>query len=56
MKLITTLVSAHLALADGYLKLSQPALAIQALRAGTGGKSDRGGQEDQDAGAHGFAL
>jgi tetratricopeptide (TPR) repeat protein len=29
-----TLVSAHLALADGYLKLSQPALALQALRAG----------------------
>ena len=29
-----SLVSAHLALADGYLKLSQPALAIQALRAG----------------------
>jgi VWFA-related protein len=28
------LVSAHLALADGYLKLSQPALAVQALRAG----------------------
>ena len=29
-----TLVSAHLALADGYLRLSQPALALQALRAG----------------------
>lgn len=29
-----TLVSVHLALADGYLKISQPALAIQALRAG----------------------
>jgi VWFA-related protein len=29
-----TLVSAHLALADGYLKISQRALAIQALRAG----------------------
>lgn len=29
-----TLVSAHLALADGYVKLSQPALAVQALRAG----------------------
>ncbi|HXG72087.1 MAG TPA: hypothetical protein VNJ04_15870, partial [Gemmatimonadaceae bacterium] len=29
-----SLVSAHLALADGYLKLSQPALAVQALRAG----------------------
>ena len=29
-----SLVSAHLALADGYLKLSQPALAAQALRAG----------------------
>ena len=29
-----TLVSAHLALADGYLKMSQPALAVQALRAG----------------------
>jgi len=29
-----SLVSAHLALADGYLKLSQPALAMQALRAG----------------------
>ena len=29
-----TLVSAHLALADGYLKLSQPALAAQALKAG----------------------
>jgi tetratricopeptide (TPR) repeat protein len=30
----STLVSAHLALADAYLRLSQPALAIQALRAG----------------------
>ena len=29
-----SLVSAHLALADGYLKLTQPALAAQALRAG----------------------
>jgi VWFA-related protein len=29
-----SLVSAHLALADGYLKLSQPALAVQALKAG----------------------
>jgi len=29
-----TLVSAHLALADIYVRLSQPALAIQALRAG----------------------
>jgi VWFA-related protein len=29
-----TLVSAHLALADAYLKLSQPALALQAVRAG----------------------
>jgi tetratricopeptide (TPR) repeat protein len=29
-----SLVSAHLALADGYLKLSQPELAAQALRAG----------------------
>jgi hypothetical protein len=29
-----SLVSAHLALADGYLKLSEPALAIQALRSG----------------------
>jgi Tfp pilus assembly protein PilF len=29
-----TLVSAHLALADGYLKISEPALAVQALRAG----------------------
>ena len=29
-----TMVSAHLALADGYLRLSQPALAVQALRAG----------------------
>jgi VWFA-related protein len=29
-----TLVSAHLALADGYLRLSQRALAIQALKAG----------------------
>ena len=28
-----SLVSAHLALADGYLKLSEPALAVQALRA-----------------------
>jgi VWFA-related protein len=28
------LVSAHLALADGYLKISEPALAVQALRAG----------------------
>ena len=26
-----SLVSAHLALADGYLKVSQPALAVQAL-------------------------
>ena len=31
-----SLVSAHLALADGYLKIAQPALAIQALRAGLG--------------------
>ena len=29
-----TLVSAHLALADGYMRMSQPALAVQALRAG----------------------
>ncbi|HSC26572.1 MAG TPA: VWA domain-containing protein [Vicinamibacterales bacterium] len=29
-----SLVPAHLALADAYLKLSQPALAVQALRAG----------------------
>ncbi len=29
-----TLVSAHLALADAYLRLAEPALAIQALRAG----------------------
>lgn len=29
-----SLVSAHLALADGYLKVSEPALAAQALRAG----------------------
>ena len=29
-----TMVSAHLALADGYLRLSQPALAVQALQAG----------------------
>ena len=29
-----TLVPAHLALADGYLRLSNPALAIQALKAG----------------------
>jgi tetratricopeptide (TPR) repeat protein len=29
-----TLVSAHLALADTYVRLSQPSLAIQALRAG----------------------
>ncbi len=29
-----SLVSAHLALADGYLRLSEPALAAQALRAG----------------------
>jgi VWFA-related protein len=29
-----SLVSAHLALADGYLKMSEPALAVQALRAG----------------------
>ena len=29
-----TLVSAHLALSDGYLKISEPALAVQALRAG----------------------
>jgi hypothetical protein len=29
-----SLVSVHLALADGYLKISEPALAVQALRAG----------------------
>jgi VWFA-related protein len=29
-----SMISAHLALADGYLRLSQPALAAQALRAG----------------------
>lgn len=29
-----SLVSAHLALADGYLKVSEPGLAVQALRAG----------------------
>jgi VWFA-related protein len=29
-----TMVSAHLALADGYLRLSLPALAVQALKAG----------------------
>jgi len=29
-----SLVPAHLALADGYLRLSQPALAVQALKAG----------------------
>jgi VWFA-related protein len=29
-----SLVSAHLALADGYLRLSQPALAVQALKTG----------------------
>ncbi|HSL20639.1 MAG TPA: VWA domain-containing protein [Vicinamibacterales bacterium] len=29
-----SLVSAHLALAEGYLRLSQPALAVQALKAG----------------------
>jgi tetratricopeptide (TPR) repeat protein len=29
-----TLVSAHLALADGYLRIAQPALAVQALKAG----------------------
>ncbi|MBI3400714.1 MAG: VWA domain-containing protein [Acidobacteria bacterium] len=29
-----TLVSAHLALADAYVRLAQPALAVQALRAG----------------------
>jgi hypothetical protein len=29
-----SMVSAHLALADGYLKIAEPALAIQALRAG----------------------
>jgi VWFA-related protein len=29
-----SLVSAHLALADGYLKIAEPALAVQALRAG----------------------
>lgn len=29
-----TLLSAHLALADGYLRLSNPALAVQALKAG----------------------
>jgi VWFA-related protein len=29
-----SLVSAHLALADGYLRLAQPALALQALKAG----------------------
>jgi hypothetical protein len=27
-------VSVHLALADGYLRLSQPLLAVQALKAG----------------------
>jgi hypothetical protein len=27
-------VSAHLALADGYLRMGQPALAVQALKAG----------------------
>jgi VWFA-related protein len=29
-----SLVSAHLAIADGYLRLSEPALAVQALKAG----------------------
>lgn len=29
-----TMVSAHLALAEGYLKLKEPALAVQAIRAG----------------------
>jgi tetratricopeptide (TPR) repeat protein len=29
-----SLVSVHLALADGYLRLSEPALAVQALKAG----------------------
>ena len=29
-----TLVSAHLALADGYLRMGQPALAVQSLKAG----------------------
>jgi VWFA-related protein len=29
-----TLISAHIALADAYVRLSQPALAVQALRAG----------------------
>jgi hypothetical protein len=29
-----TMVSAHLALADGYLRINEPALAIQSLRAG----------------------
>jgi Tfp pilus assembly protein PilF len=28
------MVSAHLALADGYLRINEPALAIQSLRAG----------------------
>ncbi|HJU44216.1 MAG TPA: VWA domain-containing protein [Vicinamibacterales bacterium] len=30
----SSLISAHLALADGYLKIGEPALAVQALRAG----------------------
>ena len=34
VRLDPSLVSAHLALADGYLKLSQPDLAVQALRSG----------------------
>ena len=33
-RLDPSLVSAHLALADGYLRLSEPALAMQALKAG----------------------
>ncbi len=33
-RLDPSLVSAHLALADGYLRLSEPALALQALKAG----------------------
>ena len=51
-----SLVSAHLALADAYLRLSQPALAVQALKAGLAalpsspellarlGQIERGGQ------------
>jgi tetratricopeptide (TPR) repeat protein len=55
-RLDPSLVSAHLALADGYVRLSQPLLAVQALKAGLAalptspellarlGQIERGGQ------------